>query len=123
LAANIARLLPENLLTIAKFNASIMNEKIAYASPVSSRTCVASNFSGNSYIMHFDSAGQIAEKKAPFDIFAQIIDGLGEIIINGKSYLLTSGESITIPALKSHIINAKGRLKILLTVAEKDSRI
>ena len=123
MAANTGCLLPESLLTIAKFNANIMNEKIAYASPAASGTCVASNFSGNSYVMHFDSAGQIAEKKAPFDIFAQIIDGLGEIIINGKSYLLTSGESITIPALKSHIINARGRLKILLTVAGKDSKI
>jgi quercetin dioxygenase-like cupin family protein len=97
-----------------------MNEKIAYANPVTSSNCVAPNLTGCSYIMHFDNAEQLTEKKAPFDIFAQIIDGFGEIIINGKSYLLTSGESIIIPALKSHIINAKGRLKILLTIIRKD---
>ncbi len=97
-----------------------MNEKIAYAGSATEAS-VVSSFNGNSYVMHFDDAGQLAEKKAPFDIFAQIIDGFGEIVINGKSYLLESGESIIIPALKSHIINAKGRLKILLTAVQKDS--
>jgi quercetin dioxygenase-like cupin family protein len=97
-----------------------MNQEIAYANPASRNTSIAANLSESSYVMHFDNAEQLSEKKAPFDIFAQIIEGLGEIIINGKSYLLEAGESITIPALKSHIINAKGRLKILLTVIKKD---
>jgi quercetin dioxygenase-like cupin family protein len=113
--------LRDNLPPITKCNANIMKEKIAYANPPATISkCVEANLTGNSYVMHFDNAEQLAEKKAPFDIFAQIIEGLVEIIINGKSYLLESGESITIPALKSHIINAKGRLKILLTVIKKD---
>jgi quercetin dioxygenase-like cupin family protein len=84
-----------------------------------SNKVVSNNITGSSYLMHFDKAEQLDEKKAPFDILAQIIDGLGEIIINGKSYLLKSGEGIIIPALKSHIINARGQLKMLLTVVKK----
>lgn len=75
--------------------------------------------SGSSFVMCFDNGEKLDEKKAPFDIFAQIVEGLGEIIINGKSHLLHAGESITIPALKSHMINAKGKLKMVLTMIKK----
>lgn len=75
--------------------------------------------SGSSFVMCFDNGECLEEKKAPFDIFAQIVEGLGEVIINGKSYLLRSGESIVIPALKSHMINAKGKLKMVLTMIKK----
>ena len=71
---------------------------------------------GNISVMSFDSGEGLTEKTSPFDTFAQIIEGKADIVINGKSNLLTTGQSIVIPAHSPNFVNPNGRFKMILTV-------
>lgn len=71
---------------------------------------------GNISAMSFDSGEGLTEKISPYDTFAQIIDGNAEIIIDGKSNLLKTGQSIVIPAHAPHVVKAKERFKMIQTI-------
>jgi quercetin dioxygenase-like cupin family protein len=71
---------------------------------------------GNVTVSSFDSGEALTEKTSPFDTFIQVIDGKAEIVINGQSHTLNTGESIIIPAHSSNIIKANTRFKIISTV-------
>src|SRR5690349_12634019 len=71
---------------------------------------------GNITVISFDDGEGLSEKTSPFDSFAQIIDGKAEIVIDSKSHLLETGQSIIIPAHSSNLIKANGRFKMISTV-------
>jgi quercetin dioxygenase-like cupin family protein len=71
---------------------------------------------GNITVMSVDSGEGLTEKTSPFDTFAQVIDGQAEIVINGLSNLLKTGQSIVIPAHAPNYIKANERFKMILTV-------
>ncbi|MEN5231455.1 cupin domain-containing protein [Sphingobacterium faecium] len=71
---------------------------------------------GNISVMSFDSGEGLTEKISPFDTFAQIIEGKAEIVIDGKSFGLETGQSIIIPAHKPNVIKANERFKMILTI-------
>jgi quercetin dioxygenase-like cupin family protein len=71
---------------------------------------------GNISVMSFDDGEGLTEKTSPFDTFAQIIDGNAEIVIDGKTILLATGQSIIIPAHTPNIIKANERFKMISTV-------
>lgn len=71
---------------------------------------------GNISVMSFDSGEGLTEKTSPFDTFAQIIEGKAEIVINGESNFLQTGQSIVIPAHESNYVKPNGRFKMILTV-------
>ncbi len=71
---------------------------------------------GNITVMSVDSGEGLTEKTSPFDTFAQVIDGQAEIVINGTSHLLKTGQSIVIPAHEPNYIKANERFKMILTV-------
>ncbi len=71
---------------------------------------------GNVSVLSFDIGEALFERILPFDSFAQIIEGRAEIIINGISHLLDTGQAIVIPAHKTSIIKAHERFKMILTV-------
>lgn len=71
---------------------------------------------GNISVMSFDSGEGLTERSTPFDTFAQIIDGQAEIVIDGTPNLLTTGQSIVIPAHSPNYIKPNGRFKMILTV-------
>jgi quercetin dioxygenase-like cupin family protein len=101
---------------IEKSKAHIIVEIIEYVpNSVVSRTIIK-KFTGNVSVWSFDSGEGLVEKTSPFDTFAQIIDGTAEIIIDGKSNLLESGQGIIIPAHASNIIKANVRFKMILTI-------
>jgi|SRR5665213_3332994 len=66
--------------------------------------------------MSFDTGEGLTEKTSPFDTFAQIIDGNAEIVIDGVSNLLGTGEGIILPAHRPNIFRANERFKMILTV-------
>ena len=72
--------------------------------------------SGNISVMSFDSGEGLTEKTSPFDTYAQIIEGKAELVIDGASIMLETGQSIIIPAHRSNHINPNGRFKMILTV-------
>ena len=71
---------------------------------------------GNISVMSFDDGEGLTEKTTPFDTFVQIIDGKAEIVIDGISNVLLTGESIVIPAHAPNFVRPNGRFKIILTV-------
>ncbi|MBK8552342.1 MAG: cupin domain-containing protein [Ignavibacteria bacterium] len=71
---------------------------------------------GNVSAMSFDTGEGLTEKTSPFDTFAQIIDGNAEIVIDGKSNFLKTGQAIVIPAHSSNIVKANERFKMILTI-------
>lgn len=71
---------------------------------------------GNISVMSFDSGEGLAERKSPFDTFAQIIEGKAEIVIDKVSHLLQSGQGIIIPAHASNLIKPNGRFKMIQTI-------
>lgn len=71
---------------------------------------------GNISVMSFDSGEGLMEKTTAFDTFAQIIEGKAEIVINGISNFLQTGQSIVIPAHAPNYVKPNGRFKMILTV-------
>lgn len=71
---------------------------------------------GNVSAMSFDSGEAMAEKTSPFDTFVQIIEGTGEILINGNSNILITGQSIIIPAHARNSIKANQQFKMISTI-------
>lgn len=71
---------------------------------------------GNISVISFDSGEGLTEKTVPFDTFVQIIEGKAEIVIEGTSNILQTGQSIVIPAHAPNFVKPNGRFKMILTV-------
>jgi quercetin dioxygenase-like cupin family protein len=71
---------------------------------------------GNISVMSFDNGEGLTEKTTPFDSFIQVIEGQADIVIQGQSHLLKTGDSIVIPAHASNLIRPNGRFKLVQTV-------
>jgi len=71
---------------------------------------------GNISVMSFDTGEGLTEKTIAFDSFAQIIEGKAEIVIDGVSSVMQTGQSIVIPAHAPSYIKSNGRFKMVLTV-------
>ena len=67
---------------------------------------------GNISLFAFDKEEGLSEHTTPFDAMVLIVDGKAEIIINGQSHMLESGESIIMPANVSHALRAVEKFKI-----------
>src|ERR1700723_197493 len=94
---------PETI-ELYKASAHIIVEIIEYVPNSVVIKTIIKKSSGNISIMSFDSGEGLTEKTSPFDTFAQMIEGKAEIVIDGASFLLNTGESIIIPAHKSNLI-------------------
>ena len=94
----------------------IIVEIIEYApNCVVSRTIIKKS-TGNVTAEAFDTGEELNEKISPFDTFAQIIDGKAEIVIDGRSNFLDTGQSIIMPAHTRNFIKANERFKMISTV-------
>jgi quercetin dioxygenase-like cupin family protein len=77
---------------------------------------------GNLTLFAFDKGQALNEHTAPFDAAVQILDGIAEIIIGGKSHILKEGEFVIMPADIPHAVKAAEKFKMLLTmIKEKKS--
>ncbi|GAC1395721.1 MAG: cupin domain-containing protein [Sediminibacterium sp.] len=71
---------------------------------------------GNVSAVSFDSGEALTVKISPFDTFIQVIDGKAEIVIDDKSNMLDTGQSIIIPDHSHNTIKANVRFKMLSTI-------
>lgn len=101
---------------LEKSKAVITVEIIEYLPNSVAMKTILKKSTGNISVMSFDSGEGLTEKTTPFDSFAQIIDGTAEIVINGKSHVLATGQSIVIPAHAPNLVKPNGRFKMILTV-------
>ena len=101
---------------LEKSTAHVIVEIIEYIpNSVVSKTILRKS-TGDVSVMSFDRGEGLTEQTSPFDTFIQIIEGEAELIIDGKSSTLESGEGIIIPAHRSNRIKPNGRFKLISTV-------
>jgi len=105
-----------NTNEVAKAKAHIIVEIIEYVPNTVVIKSIIKKTTGNISAISFDSGEALAEKIIPFDTFVQIIDGKAEIVIDGISNLLNTGQSIIIPAHTSNTVKANERFKMISTV-------
>ncbi|MBU0763172.1 MAG: cupin domain-containing protein [Candidatus Altiarchaeota archaeon] len=64
----------------------------------------------------FDKGQGLSEHTAPYDALVQVTDGVAELKIDGKPYVVKEGEMIVMPAEKTHSLTAIERFKMILTM-------
>jgi quercetin dioxygenase-like cupin family protein len=101
---------------VAKAKALIVVEIIEYVPNSVVIKSIIKKTTGNISAVSFDSGEALIEKTIPFDSFVQIIDGRAEIVIDGVSNFLDTGQSIIIPAHTSNIVKANERFKMISTL-------
>lgn len=77
---------------------------------------VLKNDAGNITLFSFDKGQGLSEHTAPFDAVVEILDGEAEITIDGKPLLLTTGQTVIMPANIPHALFARQAFKMLLTM-------
>ncbi len=103
-------------LELEKSKAMIIVEIIEYVDDSVVIKTIIKKSTGNINAVSFDSGEILEEKTSPFDKFIQIIDGKAEVIIDGDSNLLETGESIIVPAHARNSFKANDRFKMISTV-------
>jgi len=103
-------------IEIHKSEPLIMVEIIEYESNSVIIKTIIKKTTGNVSVISLDEGEELIERISPFDSFAQIIDGRAEIIIDGQSIYLNTGQSLIIPAHTPNKIIANQRFKMILTV-------
>jgi quercetin dioxygenase-like cupin family protein len=104
---------PDNEIEKSKIHITV--EIIEYVPNAVLLKTILKKTTGSISVMAFDSGEGLTEKSTPFDTYVQIIDGKADIVINGISNILNTGESIVIPAHEANHINPNGRFKMVLT--------
>ena len=77
---------------------------------------IIKKITGNVSAGSFDSGELLCGKTSPFETFIQIIEGKAEVVIDDKSNLLETGQSIIIPAHTPNTIKANEKFKMISTL-------
>jgi quercetin dioxygenase-like cupin family protein len=99
-----------------KAKAFSYNNSVEYSEGGIVSKTVLKKQTGNISLFSFDKGEALSEHTAPFDAVLQVVDGRGEIIIDGKSHFLETGETIIMPANIPHAVKAPERFKMVLTM-------
>jgi len=103
-------------LELEKSKAHIIVEIIEYVPNSIVTRSIIKKTTGNISVVSFDTGEALSKKIIPFDTFVQIIEGKSEIVIDGISNLLDTGQSIVIPAHSAHSVKANERFKMISTI-------
>ena len=96
------------------------NDSIDYSDGGIVSKTVLKKQTGNISLFSFAKGEALSEHTAPFDAMIMVVDGSGEIIIGGKSFILKAGESIIMPANIAHAVNAVEKFKMVLTMIKSN---
>jgi len=75
---------------------------------------------GNISLFAFAKGEALSEHTAPFDAMIEVVEGKGEIIIGGRSFILESGQTIIMPANITHAVKAVEKFKMVLTMIKSN---
>jgi len=103
----------KNFPTGEKFS---MTEKVQYAQGSVVSKIIIRNERGNVTLFAFDKGEFLSEHTAPYDAIVQVLDGRGQVVIDGNPFDLETGESIIMPANVRHAVVATEQFKMLLTM-------
>lgn len=91
-----------------------LNDMVVYQDgSVVSRTLIDKKV-GTLTLFAFGIGQGLSEHTAPYDATIQVLDGEAEVIIEGTSYAVKTGQMIIMPANRPHEIRANERFKMLL---------
>ena len=96
------------------------SDSVEYASGGILSKTVLKKETGNISLFSFAEGEALSEHTAPFDAMIQVVDGKGEVIIGGKSFILESGQTIIMPANIPHAVKAVERFKMVLTMIKSN---
>jgi quercetin dioxygenase-like cupin family protein len=96
-------------------------DSVEYADGAIVSKTVLKKQTGNISLFAFDKGEALSEHTAPFDAMIQVVDGKGEIIIGGKSFILGTGQCIIMPANVPHAVKADEKFKMVLTMIKSDA--
>ncbi|HEX7493338.1 MAG TPA: cupin domain-containing protein [Bacteroidales bacterium] len=96
------------------------NDSVDYSDGGIVSKTVLKKETGNISLFSFDKGEALSEHTAPFDAMITVVDGKGEVIIGGKSFILSSGQSIIMPANITHAVNAVEKFKMVLTMIKSN---
>ena len=68
---------------------------------------------GNVTLFSFDKGEGLSEHRAPFDAIVQVLEGVVNIVLDGKTFTLKAGESIVFPANAPHALTAVEKLSLI----------
>ncbi len=71
---------------------------------------------GTITLFAFDEGQGLSEHTAPFDALVHVIDGEVDVTISGKSYHLSQGDYVILPAGETHALKAQSKFKMLLVM-------
>ena len=71
---------------------------------------------GTFTIFSFDAGQELSEHTSPFNAYINVLDGEGEIIIDGDAQTVKTGEIILMPGGIPHAVKAIKPFKMLLTL-------
>ncbi|MBF0359971.1 MAG: cupin domain-containing protein [Oligoflexia bacterium] len=80
---------------------------------------ILENNAGGITLFAFDKDQRLTEHTSPYNAIVQVIEGVGEIIIEGKAHTLNDGDLIIMPANIPHAVNAHQPFKMLLTLIKE----
>jgi len=97
-------------------NALTLSELVSYQEgSVVSKTLIDKKV-GTLTMFSFGAGQGLSEHTAPFDAVVQVVDGEAEVIINGESQIVSTGQLIIMPANIPHELKAVKPFKMLLTM-------
>ena len=71
---------------------------------------------GSLTLFAFEAGQGLSEHTAPYDAFVTVLDGAGELVVDGKRLDAKAGDTVLMPANIPHAVNAPQRFKMLLTM-------
>lgn len=95
-------------------------ESIEYSEGAIVSKTVLKKETGNISLFAFAKGEALSEHTAPFDAMIQVVEGKGEIIIGGRSFILESGQTIIMPANITHAVKAVEKFKMVLTMIKSN---
>jgi quercetin dioxygenase-like cupin family protein len=95
-------------------------ESVEYSEGAIVSKTVLKKETGNISLFAFAKGEALSEHTAPFDALIQVVDGKGEIIIGGKSFILETGQTIIMPANITHAVIAVEKFKMVLTMIKSN---
>ena len=64
----------------------------------------------------FDKGEEIGTHDSTGDAMVTVLEGTGKYVVDGKDYILKTGEALVMPAGKPHSVHAEEAFKMLLLV-------
>ena len=110
--------LPEKKRTNDKFLAKVSSlaNLVEYQEGSVVSRAIVDQKGGTVTLFAFDKGQGLSEHTAPFDAMVYAIDGNVKVTISGKTFELSAGDAIIMPANHPHALQATERFKMMLVM-------